>query len=107
MSEKDLIIELLGSAEVSEDGKVDFSERDKEIIKELAEKYRETKIYKESEKQKPDWVESATAGEIYLQMCERITEVSAVILMIATTKILLPVIWEKIQAEEKESEGGT
>ena len=38
MSDKDMIIELLGIAEVAEDGTVDFTDRAKEIIMDLAEK---------------------------------------------------------------------
>ena len=40
MSEKELIIELLGIAEIEEDGTVDFTDRAKEIIMDLSEKYR-------------------------------------------------------------------
>lgn len=106
MSEKDLIIELLGIAEVSEDGKVDFSERAREIIKDLAEKYRQSYIYKESEKEKPEWVDTATAGEIYLQMCERIVSAPITALMLAAPKILLPILWDKLQAEESARAAG-
>jgi hypothetical protein len=100
MSDKDLIIELLGIAEVTEDGTVDFTDRAKEIIMDLAEKYRETPIYKKSKKETPEWVGSATAAEIYIQMCDRIVEAPTIMYMISSTKILIPILWKKIQEEE-------
>lgn len=50
MSDKDMIIELLGIAEVAEDETVDFTDRAKEIIMDLAEKYRKTPIYEQAKK---------------------------------------------------------
>lgn len=61
MSDKDMIIELLGIAEVTEDGTVDFTDRAKEIIMDLAEKYRKTPIYEQAKRETPDWVNTATA----------------------------------------------
>ena len=100
MSDKDLIIELLGIAEVAEDGTVDFADPAKEIIMELAEKYRETPIYKRAKKETPEWVDNATAAEIYIQMCDRIVEAPTVTHMIFSTKILIPLLWKIIQEEE-------
>ena len=82
MSDKDMIIELLGIAEVAEDGTVDFTDRAKEIIMDLAEKYRKTPIYEQAKKETPDWVNTATAAEIYIQMCDRIVEAPTVTHMI-------------------------
>ena len=101
MSDKDLIIELLGIAEVAEDGTVDFTDRAKEIIEELAKKYRKTPIYKQAKKETPEWVDTATAAEIYIQMCDRIVNAPTTAHMLIAPKILLPILWEKIQ-EEKE-----
>lgn len=39
MSDRDLIVELLGISEVTQGNKVEFTDRAKEIIEELAEKY--------------------------------------------------------------------
>ncbi len=103
MSDKDLIIELLGIAEVAEDGTVDFTDRAKEIIEELAKKYRKTPIYKQAKKETPEWVNTATAAEIYIQMCDRIINAPTTAHMLIAPKILLPILWEKIQ-EEKEKQ---
>ena len=100
MSDKDLIIELLGIAEVAEDGTVYFTDRAKEIIMQLAEKYKETPICKQAKKETPEWVDNATAAEIYIQMCDRIVEAPTVTHMIFSTKILIPILWKKIQEEE-------
>lgn len=100
MSDKDLIIELLEIAEVAEDGTVDFTDRAKEIIEELAKKYRKTPIYKQAKKETPEWVDTATAAEIYIQMCDRIVNAPTTAHMLIAPKILLPILWEKIQEEK-------
>lgn len=100
MSDKDMIIELLGIAEVVEGNTVKFTDRAKEIIMDLAEKYRETPVYKQSRKETPEWVKTATAAEIYIQLCDRIVEAPSVIHMMIAPKILLPILWQKIQDEE-------
>lgn len=100
MSDRDLIIELLGIAEVTQGSEVQFTDRAKEIIEELAKKYRETPIYKQAKKETPEWVGTATAAEIYIQMCDRIVEAPTTVHMIYSTKILIPILWKKIQEEE-------
>lgn len=100
MSEKDLAIELLEITEVEEGGKVDFSDRAREIVKELAVKYKESEIYKKSVVKTPDWIKTATAAEVYIQMCDRIAQAPTVMHMMSAPKILLPILWEKLQAEE-------
>lgn len=107
MSDKDLIIELLGIAEVTEGGTVDFTDRAKEIIEELAKKYRETPIYKQAKKETPEWVNTATAADIYIQLCDRIINAPTTTHMLIAPKILLPILWEKIQDEqEKQAAAG-
>ncbi|MDD3488780.1 MAG: hypothetical protein PHR62_02710 [Paludibacter sp.] len=100
MSEKDMVIELLEIAEVKEDSKVEFSDRAKEIIKELSEKYEQTQVYKQAKKEEPEWCKKATAADVYIQMCDRIVEAPSVIHMMIVPKILLPILWDKIQEEE-------
>lgn len=101
MSDRDLIVELLGIAEVTSGSKVEFTDRAKEIIEELAEKYRETPVYKQAKKEEPEWVKTATAEEIYIQLCDRIVEAPTTLHMLFAHKILLPILYEKIQEEEK------
>ena len=101
MSDKDMIIELLGIAEVAEDGTVDFTDRAKEIIMDLAEKYRKTPIYEQAKKETPEWVDTATAAEIYIQMCDRIVEAPTVTHMIFSTKILIPILWKRYRRKRE------
>lgn len=101
MSDKDMIIELLEITEVSEGNTVQFTDRAKEIIMDLAEKYKETPVYKQSRKEMPEWVKTATEAEIYIQLCDRIVEAPSVIHMMIAPKILLPILWDKIQAEQE------
>ena len=101
MSDRDLIVELLGIAEVTSGNKVEFTDRAKEIIEELAEKYKETPIYKQAKREEPEWVKTATTEEIYIQLCDRIVEAPTTLHMLFAPKILLPILHEKIQEEEK------
>lgn len=100
MSEKELVIELLETADIAGDGTVNFTGRAKEIIMDLSEKYRKTYLYKRAEEEMPEWVDTATAAEIYIQMCERIAEAPTIMHMFSAAKILIPIIWKKIQKEE-------
>ena len=100
MSEKDLVIELLEIAEVEEGGKVDFTDRAKEIVAELAAEYKESEIYKSNVEKIPEWIKTATAAEVYIQMCDRITQAPTIIHMMSAIKILMPILGEKLQAED-------
>lgn len=99
MDEKDLIIELLDITEVKDSGEVVFTDRSIEIIKELGEKYEKTPLYRKSRAENPDWEGEANAGLLYVYMCERIIEAPSTIHMMITPKLLLPIIWEKLQQE--------
>ena len=101
MSEKDLVIELLTITEIKENGEVVFTDRSIEIIKELGEKYEKTPLYRKSRAEKPDWEGEANAGLLFVYMCERIVEAPSTIIMMITPKLLLPIIWEKLQQEAK------
>lgn len=99
MSEKDMIIELLEITEVKDSGEVVFTDRSLEIIKELGEKYEKTPIYKQARAENPDWEGDSNAGLLYVYMCDRIVEAPTTIHMIIATKLLLPIIWAKLQQE--------
>ena len=81
-------------------GTVFFPDREKQIILSWGYKYIKTPIYEQAKKETPDWVNTATAAEIYIQMCDRIVEAPTVTHMIFSTKILIPILWKKIQEEE-------
>lgn len=99
MSEKELVEELLTITEATEDGKVTFTDRSREILAELTGMYKKTPVYAKTKAQTPDWVEEATAADIYLQMCDRIINAPTTMHLICTPKILVPIIWDKLQAE--------
>lgn len=99
MSEKDMIIELLEITEVKDGGEVVFTDRSLEIIKELGEKYEKTPIYKQARAENPDWEGDSNAGLLYVYMCDRIVEAPTTIHMMIATKLLLPIIWAKLQQE--------
>ena len=101
MSEKDLVIELLTITEIKESGEVIFTDRSIEIIKELGEKYEKTPLYRKSRAENPDWEGEANAGLLFVYMCENITESPSIFYIFFFSKLLLPIIWEKLQQEAK------
>ena len=103
LSEKELILELLKIENVKEDGKVSFTEQAKKIIEELAERYKKTLVYRQTQTFAPEWFKRATAEDMYLVMCEKIIAAPTTLHMIMTPRVLIPVIWKKIQEEENRS----
>ena len=99
MSEKDMIIELLEITEVKDGGEVVFTDRSIEIIKELGEKYAKTPLYKKSRAENPDWEGDTNAGLLFVYMCERLTETSSRIHTMIVCKLMIPLIWEKLEQE--------
>lgn len=99
MSEKDMVMELLEITQIQESGEVIFTDRSLEIIKELGEKYEQTALYRQARAENPDWEGDSNAGLLFVYMCERIAEAPSIIHMMMTPKLLLPIIWDKIQEE--------
>ena len=105
--ERNLMIELLDITDILEDSKVVFSNRAKEIIKELSEKYEETEVHKKYMENVPDWIKDASAAEVYCYMCSSIAKAPTGLHVLMIGPILIPVLWKKIQeAEQKLKEFG-
>lgn len=98
MFKDELFIELVEIT--TEDDKIIFTQRAREIIAELAGWSKGTAIYKRYKGKEPDWVKTATAEDIYMQILERIGNAPTKIHMSATIMILTPILWEKIQEED-------
>ena len=102
-SEKDKIMELLTVTEVKEGGEVTFTDRSIEILQELGQKYKETLLFKKSRQDNPDWEGNANAGVLFVHMCERLTEAPSRIHTIMVCKLMIPLIWEKLEQELQET----
>ena len=101
MDGRDLMIELLEITDIQEDSTVVFSDRAKEIIKELSGMYEKTQIYMENAERIPDWIKSATAAEIYYHLCDKITKAPTGLHVMMIGPILIPILWKKIQEAEQ------
>jgi hypothetical protein len=97
-SEKDKIMELLTVTEVKEGGEVIFTDRSIEILQELGQQYKETALFKKTREDNPDW-EDANAGLLFVYMCERLTEAPSRIHTMIVCKLMIPLIWEKLEQE--------
>lgn len=101
-SEKDKIMELLTVTEVKEGGEggeVIFTDRSIEILQELGQQYKETALFKKSREDNPDWEGDANAGLLFVYMCERLTEAPSRIHTMIVCKLMIPLIWEKLEQE--------
>lgn len=98
-SEKDKIMELLTVTEVKEGGEVIFTDRSIEILQELGQRYKETALFKKSREDKPDWEGDTNAGLLFIYMCERLTEAPSRIHTMIVCKLMIPLIWEKLEQE--------
>ena len=100
---KDKIMELLTVTEVKEGGEVTFTDRSIEILQELGQQYKETPLFKKSRQDNPDWEGDANAGLLFVYMCERLTEATSRIHTIMVCKLMIPLIWEKLEQELQET----
>ena len=103
MSEKDKIIELLTVTEVEEGGEVTFTDRSIEILQGLGQQYKNTPLFKKSRRDNLDWEGDANAGLLFVYMCERLTEAPSRIHTIMVCKLMIPLIWEKLEQELQET----
>lgn len=98
-SEKDKIMELLEITEIKDGGEVVFTDRSIEILQELGQQYRETQLFKKSRADNPDWEGDANAGLLFIYMCDRIAEAPSTIHTMIVCKLMIPLIWEKLEQE--------
>ena len=102
MEEK--IIKIMQLVQIKKDNTVEFSEEAKKLIHEVAEKCRKLPVYKDNIDKADTYKADITAGEIYLNMCLKIANAPTQIHMMATPKMMLPLIDDLLQAELSESE---
>ena len=68
-------------------------------IQELGQQYKETPLFKKSRQDNPDWEGDANAGLLFVYMCERLTETQSRIHTMIVCKLMIPLIWEKLEQE--------
>lgn len=102
MEEK--IIKIMQLVQIKKDNTVEFPEEARKLIREVAEKCRKLPVYKDNTDKVDTYKDGITAGEIYLDMCLKIVNAPTQIHMMATPKMMLPLIDDKLQEELKETE---
>lgn len=85
--------------EFKEGGEVIFTDRSIEILQELGQQYKETPLFKKSRQDNPDWEGDANAGLLFVYMCERLTEAPSRIHTMIVCKLMIPLIWERLEKE--------
>ena len=99
MEEK--IIKIMQLVQIKKDNTVEFPEEAKKLIHEAAEKCRKLPIYKDNIDKVDTYKADITAGEIYLDMCLKISCAPTWLHAIMAPKLLLPVIDDLLQEEAK------
>ena len=102
-NEKEKSMELVTVTEGKEGGEVTFTDRSIEILQELGQQYKETQLFKKSRQDNTDWEGDANAGLLFVYMCERLTEAPSRIHTIMVCKLMIPLIWEKLEQELQET----
>ena len=74
-----------------------FSKEQINAIKTLSEEYISTEMYKKTLADRHEWIDTASANDIWLHICEKICEKPMI--AGAILRILIPVLWEKVQKE--------
>ncbi len=97
-SEKDKIMELLTITEVKEGGGVIFTDRSIEILQELGQQYKETPLLR-NQGRITRIGRDANAGLLFVYMCERLTEAPSRIHTMIVCKLMIPLIWERLEKE--------
>ncbi len=98
MNIDDLICELLEEPCAGEKGGVVFTSRSVELIHEIAEKCKTIPIVSSTQKQAEEYAEGITAEQVYMDMLVKIVEAPTKIHMRLTTRMLIPIISDKLKA---------
>lgn len=97
-SEKDKIMELLTITEVKEGGEVIFTDRSIEILQELGQQYKD-RFSRNQGRITRIGRGDANAGLLFVYMCERLTEAPSRIHTMIVCKLMIPLIWERLEKE--------
>ncbi|MDD3662276.1 MAG: hypothetical protein PHT84_00215 [Candidatus Pacebacteria bacterium] len=93
----DKIIELLELDIMDDYGKVEFTEESKNLIEEIAEECRKTELYKHFTEKEKEYAEGLTAEEVFRDMVCKIAAAPTKIHAIASAKLLIPIIDDKLK----------
>lgn len=93
----DELIEELLDMDLTKDDEVIFTEEAKELIHIIAVQCRNTEIYKQTETQGKTYGKDLSAEEIYLDLLVKIVNAPTKLHMIASTRLLIPLIDDKLQ----------
>lgn len=74
-------------------------EADDKTTKAVGQQYKETPLFKKSRQDNPDWEGDANAGLLFVYMCERLTEAPSRIHTMIVCKLMIPLIWERLEKE--------
>lgn len=91
------IMKILETVIINDDGTVDFPEEAKALIHEIAGSCRNSKIYQKNLERIKEYAKDLTAAQVYMDMCIKIGDAPSAFFMLATPRMLIPVIDDKLQ----------
>lgn len=94
------IFKLLEMDIVGEDNSVSFSEEAKRLIHEITIRCSKAKITKENEERSCEYKKNLSAEDVYVDMLHKIVTAPTSLHMLASARMLIPIIDEKIRNGE-------
>lgn len=93
----DLICELLEEPNVREDNTVVFTDKALSLIREISEQCKDIPIVQETQDRAEEYARGLSAEQVYVDMLRKIVEAPAKMYMLATTRMLIPIIDMKLK----------
>lgn len=100
----ELINSLLDMELIDDNGKVDFTDKARKLIHIIAEKCRETTIYKKAVIKSEEYAKTMSAEDMYKDMLLKIVGADTRYEMIVTTRLIIPLIDDKLVKEGETNE---
>ena len=91
-----LIENLLDMELINDNGEVDFTDEARELIHIIAEKCRETTVYKKAVVKSEEYAKTMSAEDMYKDMLLKIVDANTRYEMIITTRLIIPLIDDKL-----------
>ena len=91
-----LIENLLDMELINDNGEVDFTDEARELIHIIAEKCRETTVYKKAVVKSEEYAKTMSAEDMYKDMLLKIVDANTRYEMIIITRLIIPLIDDKL-----------
>ncbi len=96
----ELICQLLEEPNIKENNTVEFTDKAKTLIHEIAAKCKDIQIVKDTQDQAEEYAKGLSAEQIYVDMLNKIVEAPTKIHMMMSARMIIPIIEQKLNVAE-------